>query len=56
MPLVRQLLPALDHIELAWRTDFANGDKEAALVITGEREKNKFFSYMSDTSFEMKVR
>ncbi|KAL8280488.1 hypothetical protein RQP46_007136 [Phenoliferia psychrophenolica] len=38
------LMPALDHIELTWRTDFANGDKEAALVITGERDKHKFFS------------
>ncbi|KAL8277515.1 hypothetical protein RQP46_010070 [Phenoliferia psychrophenolica] len=38
------LLPALDHIELTWRLDFAKGDKEAALVITGERDKSKFFS------------
>ncbi|KAM0749675.1 ClpP/crotonase [Meredithblackwellia eburnea MCA 4105] len=37
------LLPALDHIELDWRTSYSNGDKEAALIITGEREKNKFF-------------
>ncbi|KAM0749676.1 ClpP/crotonase [Meredithblackwellia eburnea MCA 4105] len=38
------LLPALDYIELDWRTSYSKGDKEAALVITGEREKNKFFS------------
>lgn len=40
----RQLVPALDDIELNFRRDFENGDKEASLVFTGERVKNKFFS------------
>ncbi|SCV74710.1 BQ2448_7739 [Microbotryum intermedium] len=38
------LLPALDDIELEFRTNFKKGDKSAALVLTGERVKNKFFS------------
>lgn len=39
-----QLLPALDDIELTFRKDYEKGDQEAALVFTGERVKNKFFS------------
>lgn len=42
-PYDLQLLPALDDIELAFRKDWEKGDKEAALVFTGERVKNKFF-------------
>jgi len=43
-----QLLPALSHIEIDFRKTWANGktpeDKSAALVLTGERDKGKFFS------------
>lgn len=49
VPLTLQLLPALDHIELTFRKDWENGDKEAALVFTGERVKNKFFRCVSSS-------
>lgn len=43
-----QLLPALTHIEVDFRRTWANAknpeDKAAALVLTGERDKGKFFS------------
>lgn len=45
------ILPALDHVELAWRNSLRNAkakkDKEGgrgALVITGKRSQEKFFS------------
>lgn len=41
------LLPALDEIEHDFWKDWHAGNKEAALVITGEREKHKFFSSVS---------
>lgn len=43
-----QLLPALTHIELDFRRNWASAPKDkpeqAALVLTGERDKGKFFS------------
>lgn len=42
-----QLLPALDHVELAWhKASKAGTNKGGALVITGERKVGKFFSYV----------
>lgn len=38
-----QLLPALDHVELAWHRAAQAGNKNGALVLTGERDKGKFF-------------
>merc|ERR1711939_369546 len=38
------LLPALDHVELAWHRAAQAGNKNGALVLTGERDKGKFFS------------
>lgn len=39
-----QLLPALDYVELDFRKAWNAGNKDAALVLTGETVKHKFFS------------
>ncbi|KAK4056378.1 hypothetical protein OIO90_002521 [Microbotryomycetes sp. JL221] len=38
------MLPALDHIELEFRQAWNKGQKEAALILTGETKQHKFFS------------